>query len=133
MSDPIVALSMLCLFLIFIFLGFPIAFTLMAVGIFFGFYAYFDPIQSFFENKIFYLFVQNTYSVMSNDVLISVTLFLFMGYMVERAIILDRLFLSLQVGLRGLPGSMALAALITCALFATATGIVGAVVTLMGL
>ena len=68
---------------------------------------YFDPIQSFFENKIFYLFVQNTYSVMSNDVLISVPLFLFMGYMVERANILDRLFLSLQVGLRGLPGSMA--------------------------
>ena len=87
----------------------------------------------FFENKIFYLFVQNTYSVMSNDVLISVPLFLFMGYMAERANILDRLFLSLQVGLRGLPGSMALAALITCALFATATGIVGAVVTLMGL
>ena len=70
---------------------------------------------------------------MSNDVLISVPLFLFMGYMVERANILDRLFLSLQAGLRGLPGSMALAALITCALFATATGIVGAVVTLMGL
>ena len=133
MSDPIVALSMLCLFLVFIFLGFPIAFTLMAVGIFFGFYAYFDPMQSFLENNIFYLFVQNTYSVMSNDVLISVPLFLFMGYMVERANILDRLFLSLQVGLRGLPGSMALAALITCALFATATGIVGAVVTLMGL
>jgi tripartite ATP-independent transporter DctM subunit len=124
---------MLCLFLVFIFLGFPIAFTLMAVGMFFGFYSYFDPTQAFFENKIFYLFVQNTYSVMSNDVLISVPLFLFMGYMVERANILDRLFLSLQVGLRGVPGSMALAALITCALFATATGIVGAVVTLMGL
>ena len=133
MSDPYIALSMLCLFLVFIFLGFPIAFTLMAVGMFFGFYSYFDPAQAFFENKIFYLFVQNTYSVMSNDVLISVPLFLFMGYMVERANILDRLFLSLQVGLRGVPGSMALAALITCALFATATGIVGAVVTLMGL
>jgi tripartite ATP-independent transporter DctM subunit len=133
MSDPYIALSMLCLFLVFIFLGFPIAFTLMAVGMFFGFYSYFDPTQAFFENKIFYLFVQNTYSVMSNDVLISVPLFLFMGYMVERANILDRLFLSLQVGLRGVPGSMALAALITCALFATATGIVGAVVTLMGL
>ena len=133
MSDPFIALSMLCLFLVFIFLGFPIAFTLMAVGMFFGFYSYFDPAQAFFENKIFYLFVQNTYSVMSNDVLISVPLFLFMGYMVERANILDRLFLSLQVGLRGVPGSMALAALITCALFATATGIVGAVVTLMGL
>ena len=79
MSDPFIALSMLCLFLVFIFLGFPIAFTLMAVGMFFGFYSYFDPAQAFFENKIFYLFVQNTYSVMSNDVLISVPLFLFMG------------------------------------------------------
>ena len=133
MSDPVIALFMLALFIVFIFLGFPIAFTLMAVGIFFGFYAYFDITKSFLENKIFYLFVQNTYSVMSNDVLISVPLFLFMGYMIERSNILDRLFFSLQVGLRGLPGSMALAALITCTLFATATGIVGAVVTLMGL
>jgi tripartite ATP-independent transporter DctM subunit len=70
---------------------------------------------------------------MNNDVLISIPLFLFMGYIIERANILDRLFLSLQVGLRFLPGSMAVAALVTCALFATATGIVGAVVTLMGL
>ena len=103
------------------------------LNISFGFYAYFDITKSFFENKIFYLFVQNTFSVMSNDVLISVPLFLFMGYMVERANILDKLFFSLQVGLRGIPGSMAIAALITCTLFATATGIVGAVVTLMGL
>jgi tripartite ATP-independent transporter DctM subunit len=80
-----------------------------------------------------YLFTQNTFSVMNNDVLISIPLFLFMGYIIERANILDNLFLSLQVGLRFLPGSMAVAALITCALFATATGIVGAVVTLMGL
>lgn len=105
----------------------------MAVGIGFGYYAYFDPSQAIFQNKIFYLFVQNTFSVMSNDVLISVPLFLFMGYIIERANILDQLFYSLQVGLRHLPGSMAVAALITCTLFATATGIVGAVVTLMGL
>ncbi len=124
---------MLGLFICLIFFGFPIAFTLMAVGISFGYYAYFDVTKSFFENKIFYLFVQNTFSVMSNDVLISVPLFLFMGYMVERANILDKLFFSLQIGLRGIPGSMAIAALITCTLFATATGIVGAVVTLMGL
>tara|TARA_E500000331_G_scaffold132419_1_gene129530 strand:+ start:873 stop:2252 length:1380 start_codon:yes stop_codon:yes gene_type:complete len=124
---------MLGIFIVFIFLGFPIAFTLMAVGIGFGFYAYFDPAQAIFQNKIFYLFVQNTFSVMSNDVLISVPLFLFMGYIIERANILDQLFYSLQIGLRHLPGSMAVAALITCTLFATATGIVGAVVTLMGL
>lgn len=133
MSDPIIALSMLGLFIVVIFLGFPIAFTLMAMGIMFGVYAYHTPGQSLWDNNIFYLFTQNTFSVMNNDVLISIPLFLFMGYIIERANILDRLFLSLQVSLRALPGSMALAALVTCALFATATGIVGAVVTLMGL
>lgn len=133
MSDPAVALFMLGLFIVFIFLGFPIAFTLMAMGIMFGAYAYYDPAQSLLDNKIFYLFTQNTFSVMNNDVLISIPLFLFMGYIIERANILDKLFLSLQVSLKHVPGSMAVAALVTCALFATATGIVGAVVTLMGL
>ena len=133
MSDPIIALVMLWLFIVFIFLGFPIAFTLMAMGIMFGAYAYYVPGQSIFDNNIFYLFTQNTFSVMNNDVLISIPLFLFMGYIIERANILDRLFESLQVSLRHVPGSMAVAALITCALFVTATGIVGAVVTLMGL
>jgi tripartite ATP-independent transporter DctM subunit len=133
MSDPVIALLMLGIFIAFIFLGFPIAFTLMAMGIGFGFYAYFIPDQFIWDNRILYLFTQNTFSVMNNDVLISIPLFLFMGYIIERANILDKLFLSLQVGLRFLPGSMAVAALITCALFATATGIVGAVVTLMGL
>jgi tripartite ATP-independent transporter DctM subunit len=133
MSDPVIALTMLGLFIVFIFLGFPIAFTLMGMGIMFGYYAYYTAGQAFFENNIFYLFTQNTFSIMNNDVLISVPLFLFMGYIIERANILDKLFLSLQVALRHVPGSMAVAALITCALFATATGIVGAVVTLMGL
>lgn len=133
MSDPIIALFMLGIFIFFIFMGFPIAFTLMAMGIGFGFYAYFIPDQLIWDNRILYLFTQNTFSVMNNDVLISIPLFLFMGYIIERANILDKLFLSLQVGLRFLPGSMAVAALVTCALFATATGIVGAVVTLMGL
>jgi tripartite ATP-independent transporter DctM subunit len=133
MTGPVIALVMLALFIVFIFLGFPIAFTLMGMGILFGFYAYYSPGQAFFENNIFYLFTQNTFSIMNNDVLISIPLFLFMGYIIERANILDKLFLSLQVALRHVPGSMAVAALITCALFATATGIVGAVVTLMGL
>jgi tripartite ATP-independent transporter DctM subunit len=84
-------------------------------------------------DNIFQLFVQRTYSVMASDVLISVPLFLFMGYLVERANILDRLFKSIQLAAGGLPGSLAIATLITCAMFATATGIVGAVVTLMGL
>jgi len=132
-SDPVIALIMLGLFIFLILLGFPIAFTLMGMGVGFGFYAYYQPGQEFFDSRIFYLLTQNTWSIMSNDVLVAVPLFLFMGYVVERSNILDRLFYSLQVALRHIPGSMAVAALLTCAMFATATGIVGAVVTLMGL
>ncbi len=133
MSNPQLALMMLGSFIFIILLGFPIAFTLMAMGVMFGFYAYYVPGQEFFDSRVFYLLSQNTFSIMNNDVLTAVPLFLFMGYMIERSNILDRLFYSLQVSLRAIPGSMAVAALITCALFATATGIVGAVVTLMGL
>ena len=133
MTNPELALLMLGAFIFIILLGFPIAFTLMAMGVGFGFYAYYVPGQEFFDSRVFYLLSQNTFSIMNNDVLTAVPLFLFMGYMIERSNILDRLFYSLQVALRAIPGSMAVAALITCALFATATGIVGAVVTLMGL
>jgi tripartite ATP-independent transporter DctM subunit len=133
MTDPQIALLMLGLFIFIIMLGFPIAFTLMAMGVGFGYYAYFRPGQDFFDNRVFYLLTQNTFSIMNNDVLVAVPLFLFMGYVIERANILDQLFHSLRISLRRIPGSMAVAALVTCALFATATGIVGAVVTLMGL
>mgnify|MGYP000193386081 CR=1 FL=1 len=136
MSDPIVALSMLAIFLFIILLGFPVAFTLMAMGIMFGYYAYFDPdrmwrsydraiekadpdfwersqlwIDGLFNNRIFDLFVNQTYSVMANDVLTAVPLFLFMGYIVERANIVARLFHTLNIAARHIPGSMAVAAL----------------------
>jgi tripartite ATP-independent transporter DctM subunit len=133
MSNPEIALLMLGSFIFIILLGFPIAFTLMAMGVGFGYYAYYTPGQDFFDSRVFYLLSQNTFSIMNNDVLTAVPLFLFMGYMIERANILDRLFHSLQVAFKDVPGSMAVAALATCAMFATATGIVGAVVTLMGL
>ena len=133
MTDPQIGLSMLVLFIFIIMLGFPIAFTLMAMGVGFGFYAYYVPGQEFFNNRIFTLLVQKTFEVSSNDVLTAVPLFLFMGYLVERASILDRLFHSLQISMKNVPGALAVATLITCAMFATATGIVGAVVTLMGL
>ena len=135
MTDPQIAIMMLGIFILTILLGFPIAFTLIAMGVAFGYYAYYDPerMQYFFDNRVFDLLVNQTYSVMANDVLTAVPLFLFMGYIVERANIVDRLFFSLQIAARNLPGSMAVAALATCALFATATGIIGAVVTLMGL
>ncbi len=133
MTNPEMALLMLGSFIFIVLLGFPIAFTLMAMAVGFGFYAYYIPGQAFFDSRVFYLLSQNTFSVMNNDVLTAVPLFLFMGYVIERANILDRLFLSLQIAFRAVPASMAVAALVTCALFATATGIVGAVVTLMGL
>jgi tripartite ATP-independent transporter DctM subunit len=135
MSDPMVAVFMLGIFVLTIMLGFPICFTLVAMGVAFGYYAYFDAerMGSIFDNRIFDLLVNQTYSVMANDVLTAVPLFLFMGYIVERANIVDRLFFSLQIAMRRMPGSMAVAALATCAMFATATGIIGAVVTLMGL
>ena len=155
-TDPQVALLMLGLFIFVVFLGFPIAFTLMAMGLGFGYYAYFDAdrmwrsfnrlddtaglwdrwslwVEGLFNNRIFDLFINQTYTVMSNEVLTAVPLFLFMGYIVERANIVDRLFTTLNIASKNVPGSMGVAALVTCALFATATGIVGAVVTLMGL
>lgn len=135
MTDPQVALFMLGIFVLVILLGFPICFTLLAMGFGFGYFAYATPDQwsHIFSNRIFDLMVNQTYSVMTNDVLVAVPLFLFMGYVVERANIVDRLFYSLNIAARHVPGSMAVAALLTCAIFATASGIIGAVVTLMGL
>jgi tripartite ATP-independent transporter DctM subunit len=138
MSNPEVALMMLGLFIVFVLLGFPIAFTLLAMGVAFGYYAYhqagsFETFSDIFNNNIFYLVNQSTYSVMENPTLVAIPLFLFMGYVVERANIVDKLFFSLYKAARNLPGSLAIAALLTCAVFSTASGIVGAVVTLMGL
>jgi tripartite ATP-independent transporter DctM subunit len=133
MSDPAVALVMLGILVFVICIGFPVAFTLMALGVGFGYYAYYQAGQAFFDNRVFYLLTQNTFTVLNNDALVSIPLFLLMGYLVERANILDNLFKSLRLALKHIPGSLAVATLATCALFATATGIVGAVVTLMGL
>ena len=132
MTDPQVAIFMLSTFIFLVLLGFPIAFTLISMGVGFGYYAYFQA-DNLLNNQIFYLLNQNTYSVMESDILVAIPLFLFMGYVVERANIVNRLFFSLQLATRHLPGSMAVAALATCAIFATASGIIGAVVTLMGL
>ena len=138
MTNPQVAIFMLSLFIVLVMLGFPIAITLLAMGVGFGFYAYYqagsvETIADVLNNQVFYLLNQTAYSVMENDILVAIPLFLFMGYVVERANIVNRLFFSLQMAARNLPGSMAVAALITCAVFSTASGIVGAVVTLMGL
>jgi TRAP-type mannitol/chloroaromatic compound transport system permease large subunit len=126
-------LLMLSLVVVAIMLGFPTAFTLMGMGMIFTFisYSYADP--SLALNNTLSLMVQRAYAVMTNDVLISIPLFVFMGYLVERANLIEKLFRSLHLALVRVPGSLAVATIFTCAVFATATGIVGAVVTLMGL
>src|SRR5512132_4182358 len=133
MTNGHLGLLMLAMIVVGIMLGFPTAFTLMGMGVFFAWLAYrsVDPTSA--GQRVLDLFVQRTYGVMSNDVLIAIPLFLFMGYLVERAQLIDRLFKSLHLATARVPGSLAVATIVTCAIFATATGIVGAVVTLMGL
>jgi TRAP-type mannitol/chloroaromatic compound transport system permease large subunit len=129
----VLGLLMLALIVVAIMLGFPTAFTLMGMGVFFAWLAYRSVNPDLAIQQVLDLFVQRTYGVMSNDVLIAIPLFLFMGYLVERAQLIDRLFHSLHLATARVPGSLAVATIVTCAIFATATGIVGAVVTLMGL
>src|SRR3954470_24434573 len=134
MSGGHLGLFMLCLVVVAIMLGFPTAFTLMGLGVLFAWLAYRlqMPGREAVE-KTLILMVQRAYAVMTNDVLISVPLFVFMGYLVERAALIEKLFKSLNLAIGRIPASLAVASLVTCAVFATATGIVGAVVTLMGL
>ncbi len=126
-------LLMLALIVVAIMLGFPTAFTLMGMGVFFGWLAYRTVNPELAVRQVLDLMVQRAYSVMSNDVLIAIPLFVFMGYLVERANLIEKLFKSLHLSLARVPGALAVATIVTCAIFATATGIVGAVVTLMGL
>ena len=132
MSDPALGLLMLGLIVVFIMLGFPTAFTLMGLGMAFGFKAFYDPSQSFFENRIFDLMVQRTYGAMTNDVLISIPLFVLMGYVMERGALVDKMFHSIQLAFRNVPASLAVATLIVCTFWGIASGLVGAVVVLMG-
>src|SRR5688500_13005434 len=133
LSNGHLGLRMLALGVVTIMLGFPTAFTLMGMGVFFAWLAYRDVNPDLAVRQVLDLMVQRAYAVMSNDVLIAIPLFVFMGYLVERAALIERLFKSLHLALSRVPGSLAVATIITCAIFATATGIVGAVVTLMGL
>ncbi len=133
MTNGHLGLLMLALIVVAIMLGFPTAFTLMGMGVIFAWLAYRAQSPGLAVQQTLDLMVQRAYSVMSNDVLISIPLFVFMGYLVERANLIEKLFRSLHLALARIPGSLAVATLVTCAVFATATGIVGAVVTLMGL
>jgi len=132
MSDPALGLTMLGLIVVAIMMGFPTAFTLMGLGMVFGYLAFWAPGQHWYDNQIFDLMVQRTYGIMTNDVLLSVPLFVFMGYIMERAALVDRMFFSVQLAFRRVPASLAVTTLLVCAFWGIASGIVGAVVILMG-
>jgi TRAP-type mannitol/chloroaromatic compound transport system permease large subunit len=132
MSDPALGLLMLALIVVVIMMGFATAFTLMGLGMFFGFIAFYDPAQAWTHNRVFDLMVQRTYGAMTNDVLISIPLFVLMGYVMERGALVDKMFYSIQLAFRRVPASLAVATLIVCTFWGIASGLVGAVVVLMG-
>jgi len=131
-SDPWLGLTMLGLIVVAIMMGFPTAFTLMGLGMVFGYIAFWTPGHHWWDNRIFDLVVQRTYGVMTNDTLLSVPLFVFMGYIMERAALVDRMFHAVQLAFRRVPASLAVTTLLVCAFWGIASGIVGAVVVLMG-
>ena len=132
MSDPALGLLMLALIVVVIMMGFATAFTLMGLGILFGFIAFYTPGESWVNNRVFDLMVQRTYGAMTNDVLISIPLFVLMGYVMERGALVDKMFYSIQLAFRRVPASLAVATLIVCTFWGIASGLVGAVVVLMG-
>jgi len=132
MSHAAMGLTMLGLIVVVIMMGFPTAFTLMGLGMVFGFGAFYDPSQPWLENKIFNLMVQRTFGAMTNDTLLSIPLFVLMGYIMERGALVDKMFHSVQLAFRRLPGSLAVATLVICTFWGIASGLVGAVVVLMG-
>ena len=92
MSEPMLGLLMLVLIVVVIMMGFATAFTLMGLGIFFGYIAFFDPGEHWWQNRVFDLMVHRAYGAMTNDVLISIPLFVLMGYVMERGALVDKMF-----------------------------------------
>jgi TRAP-type mannitol/chloroaromatic compound transport system permease large subunit len=132
MSNAALGMTMLCLIVVVIMMGFPTAFTLMGLGMLFGFAAFYDPSIPWLDNKIFPLMVQRAFGAMNNDVLLSIPLFVLMGYIMERGALVDKMFHSVQLAFRKLPGSLAVTTLVICTFWGIASGLVGAVVVLMG-
>jgi TRAP-type mannitol/chloroaromatic compound transport system permease large subunit len=133
MTNGHLGLLMLAMIVVAIMLGFPTAFTLMGLGTMFAFFAYHSEDPATAVSRTLDLMALRAYWVMSNDVLISVPLFVFMGYLVERSNLISRLYKGLHLATASIPGSLAVATIVTCAIFSTASGIIGAVVTVMGL
>ena len=132
MSNAALGMTMLCLIVIAIMMGFPTAFTLMGLGMVFGYIAFFDPAAGWLDNRIFDLMVQRAFGAMTNETLLSIPLFVLMGYVMERGALVDKMFHSVQLAFRNVPGSLAVTTLIICTFWGIASGLVGAVVVLMG-
>ena len=132
MTNQVLGMVMLSLIIVVILLGFPTAFTLMGLGMMFGFVAFYDPAAPWLDNRVFDLMVQRTYGAMNNDTLLSIPLFVLMGYIMERGALVDKMFYSVQLAFRKLPGSLAVTTLVICTFWGIASGLVGAVVVLMG-
>ena len=126
MTNAALGLTMLCLIVVVIMMGFPTAFTLMGLGMMFGFVAFYDPATPWLDNKIFDLMVQRAFGAMNNDVLLSIPLFVLMGYVMERGALVDKMFHSVQLAFRKLPGSLAVTTLVICTFWGIASGLVGA-------
>ena len=132
MSNAALGMTMLCLIVVVIMMGFPTAFTLMGLGMLFGYVAFYDPTAGFLDNRIFDLMVQRAFGAMTNETLLSIPLFVLMGYVMERGALVDKMFKSVQLAFRSVPGSLAVTTLIICTFWGIASGLVGAVVVLMG-
>ncbi len=132
MSNPALGLTMLCFIVVAIMMGFPTAFTLMGLGMMFGYVAFYDPSANWLDNRIFDLMVQRAFGAMTNETLLSIPLFVLMGYVMERGALVDKMFTSVQLAFRRVPGSLAVTTLIICTFWGIASGLVGAVVVLMG-
>ncbi len=132
MSNAALGMTMLCLIVVVIMMGFPTAFTLMGLGMLFGYIAFYDPAAPWLDNRIFDLMVQRAFGAMTNETLLSIPLFVLMGYVMERGALVDKMFHSVQLAFRSVPGSLAVTTLIICTFWGIASGLVGAVVVLMG-
>ena len=132
MSNAALGMTMLGLIVVVIMMGFPTAFTLMGLGMLFGYVAFYDPAAPWLDNRIFDLMVQRAFGAMTNETLLSIPLFVLMGYVMERGALVDKMFHSVQLAFRSVPGSLAVTTLIICTFWGIASGLVGAVVVLMG-
>ena len=124
MSNPVLGLVSLAIAVAGVLTGFPMAFMFVFIGIVFGYLGIGD--------QVFYLLTYQFFGLMTSVELASIPLFLFMGYILEQSGLMDRMFTALRMMLGGMKGSLYLIVMLVATVFAAATGIVGASVTVLG-